>query len=121
MLTFSLRNRGELVGEIRKQHRAKGCIAGDQAADGFFRQLVRHHFFGRHKPVADFFGDQATAVKAVVCSVGIDDLAVLDLVDETLDDDEQMGGLNADIEDGFARTKVGDVNTCADQSLLVRV
>jgi len=121
VLAFPLRNGAQLVGEIRKQHGAKCCIAGDQVADGLFHQLVRHHFFGRRKSAGDPFGDQSSAVEAIIDAVGIDHLAALVLMDDALDDDEEMAWLDPHVQDRLAGTKVRDVHAVANQSLFVRI
>lgn len=70
-----------------KKHRVKRGIAGDQAADGLFRKLVRHHYFGPHEPTAELFCNQSLTVKAVIDAVDIDDLAAFAPMHHTLDDD----------------------------------
>ena len=120
VLTFSLRNRVQLVGKIRKQHRAKRRVACDQVADSRFRQLIGHHFLGRDKSAGDLFGDQRPAVEAIIDAVRVDDLVAFILMDQALYDDKEMGRPDAYAENRLPGTEVRDIHAVANEPLLVR-
>ena len=65
-LAVALRQRAELVRQVREQQRAEGRVARDQRVDGGLRQLVGQHLLGGDEAAAGAAGDQRAAVEAVV-------------------------------------------------------
>ena len=121
VLPSPLRQRAELVAQVREQQRAEGGVRRNQLTDGLPRQLVGHHFFSRHKTAADLACHQAPAVETIIGTIGGDDLVAVELRDVAFDDDKEMGRHGADVENDLALRKIRDVNAVPNQTLLVRV
>ena len=116
---LAVRQCAELVAQVREKQGAKGGIRGDQVAHGLMRQLVGHHFFGRHKPAADLARHQPPTIKTVIRPVGGVHFALVKLGYKPFNDDKKMGRGDAQVKNRLALAEIGDIDAVTNQSLLV--
>ena len=116
---MALAGGAELGAQVREQQRAKGGVGGNQLLHRLARQRVGHHLFGGDEAAAGLARHQAATVEAVVGPVGGGQLVGVELVDVTLDDDEQMGRHGAHVQNHFVRAEIDHVHMVAHQALLV--
>jgi hypothetical protein len=117
---LALAGGAELGAQVGEQQRAKGGVGGNQLLHRVARQRVGHHLLGGDEAAAGLARHQAATVEAVVGPVGGGQLLAVELVDVTLDDDEQMRGHGiAHVQNHFARAEIDHVHVVAHQALLV--
>ena len=108
----------EFVREVGEQQRAESGVGRDQLADGLLLQRVGHHLLTGHEAAADLARHQRAAVKAVIGAIGGHHLAAVELLDEALDDDKQVGGCGVQVQHRLVGAEIGDVHMVAHQLLL---
>ena len=116
-LAVTLRQRAQLVRQVRKQQCAEHRVARDQRVDSSLGKLVCHHLFGREKAAACAAGNQRASVEAVVGPIGCYQFFPVELRDMAFDDDEQVQRLGRGVEDRFTFTEVGDIDAVANNLL----
>ncbi|GAB1383898.1 hypothetical protein MASR1M50_22190 [Burkholderiales bacterium] len=116
---LALAGGAELGAQVGKQQRAERGVGGDQVVDGLARQRIGHHLLDRHEAAAGLAGHQGAAVEAVVRPVGGHQILAVELLHHALDDDEQVRGRRADVEDHLVGPVIGDVHVVAHLALLV--
>ena len=106
----------QLVRNLAVEERGKPRIALDQAEGHALGASVAQRLLTRHECVAAFAVDEGAAVETVLGAEQRQQIAAVALFDGALDDHEQGAGGRILGDDGFAGTKVGDIQ-CRTQGL----